>query len=578
MSSRKSFKVRVGSGSVVTVSEKDYVAAGGEAAIYRSADGQSGYRIYHDPTKAMPLGKLQELQKLTHPNVIRPLEILYDPVSGSVLGEMMKFLNDTYPLCKLFTRSFKLSNGVSETMIMELVKAMQLECEQVHQDRCLIVDFNEMNVLVGADLVTPYIIDTGSFQTPSFPATAIMASVRDPKASVGSGYKPTEMSDWFSWAILAFQLYVNIHPFKGSHPNYAPAQWDKRMEDCASVFDTGVRLPTVCNPLSVIPPRHLNYFKAVFQKGERSKPPLPDGIAPQQVPNEMVIIQGSQKFAVSQVTSYDSDLLFRINYCGSEWAVTKTSIYFGSTPHKRTEKFSRLMLCPAADGTPIAIGSSKGDTSVMATLAKDPTVPVFKTRSKSGKFFIRNNALYTMWSGKLLETTFRSLGGKIIGVEKPVENVAENSAVMYNGVILQVLLGRTWLAIPYQIGKSSSIPVPELDGYRIIGARCERNVCVVLSETSGKYYRHAIIFSDTLFREYTIRETPDVSYDEINMTVKDNGVCILLRDANSIEVFKDNTQMVQVSDPPFDSSMRLFSHSGQVFFANRNAVFTVSLR
>ena len=54
-------KIKIGSnGGLVTITDKHYKAAGGEAAIY--VHNGMAYKLYHDPVKKMlPLQKMKEL-------------------------------------------------------------------------------------------------------------------------------------------------------------------------------------------------------------------------------------------------------------------------------------------------------------------------------------------------------------------------------------------------------------------------------------------------------------------------------------------------------------------------------------
>ena len=53
-------KIKVGSGGIVTLNDKCYLAAGGEGEIY--VNSGMAYKLYHDPaTKMLPLKKMQEL-------------------------------------------------------------------------------------------------------------------------------------------------------------------------------------------------------------------------------------------------------------------------------------------------------------------------------------------------------------------------------------------------------------------------------------------------------------------------------------------------------------------------------------
>jgi DNA-binding helix-hairpin-helix protein with protein kinase domain len=128
----------------------------------------------------------------------------------------MRYVDRTYALCQVFPGSFRTRHGFSTDAALRLVRRLQEGVRTVHSHGILIVDLNEMNFLVSDSFGEIYFIDVDSYQTPSFPATALMESVRDRHAK-----RFSTSTDWFSFAIVSFQMFVGIHPFKGT---YAPLQ------------------------------------------------------------------------------------------------------------------------------------------------------------------------------------------------------------------------------------------------------------------------------------------------------------------------------------------------------------------
>jgi len=561
-------EVVIGGKKMVNLGESPfhYVGAGGQAVIY----GGNGvaFKIYHDPNSMIPVGKIQELMKIRGSNVIRPMELLYDAKGGHPVGYTMKFLEDTYPLCKLFTKSFKADNNLSPSAIVELVKAIQLTLQSIHDDKCLVVDLNELNVLVNSSFVEPFMIDTDSYQTPSYRASAIMDSIRDRLARPGEF---TPLTDWFSFGVIATQLYLNIHPFKGTHPGYLPSELGRRMDDNVSIFEPEVRLPMVCNPFSVVPKRHLEWLKAIFVHKERSIPPPPDGSGPIPVPANFVVVQGTKKFEVRELFALDDDILFRAEFFGVDYFVTRKSVYTGTTRvWDKVSDYRRVVVCPTEEGEfVIAAADDRGKIHFFT-----PNNESIGQVASQGMFH-RNHGVYTINKGHLYENTFLKVGSRTLVRTVAVDNVSEHNAQIYPGLVVQDLLGKVWLTIPYAQGKSCSRPIRELDGYRIIDARCERNICVVIAEKQKNYYRFILTFAPD-FTSYAVRIEVDVGYDSINFTVLENGLCILLSSADELQVFKGDT-VHKFENPPLDVNMRMFAKSGGVFFVNGNSVFAFKM-
>lgn len=554
-------------GHKVIITDKGYLAAGGEAAVYKSTNGLLVYKLYHDPKKAsVILNKIAELKAIQCPDVLVPQDVVYDTASGDPIGYSMEFLPDTDPLCKYFTKSFKIAQKITPSEVKDLVTHLQKILPKIHSARCLVVDLNELNVLVEKNRVSTHVIDTDSFQTPTYPATAIMPSVRDPKAT-----KFSELSDWYSWGILAFQAYINVHPFKGNHPDYSAMDWQLRMRNNVSVFDKKATLPPVCNPFSVIPKNHLAWFEAVFQKGERSVPPLADAVA-LPVPQAIQIVKSSGKFLVDLVHTYDSKIQFHLSYQGLNWVATQTEIYRGtkSTGFKLGTK-DKVRLLPTQDGDMVVVKNS-GTTWAFHDMSGNT---FGSTTSVGGRTFAKNNALYTIAGTKLVETSFFKLGTKIIPKTKELDNLSEISTVMFDGVIIQDLLGEFFITVPYDLGKSKTVKLPELKGHRVLEARSERNVVVVLSEKGGDYWRHVVTFDDA-WKTYTFRLTKVQQYDSINFTIKPNGVGVLVSNIDEVEVFKHD-KVATYNQPPFDASMWLFNHNDNVYFISDSQIFQTKI-
>src|SRR5262249_8003677 len=155
-------------------------------------------------------------------------------------------IQDAQSLCQLFTRAFRERQGVTPDQVIALVQQFQRRVQYVHTQGMLIVDVNEMNFLLDRDLREILFIDVDSYQTPGFPATALMESVRDRHSS-----RFSQNTDWFSWGIVTFQMFVGIHPYKGKHKTLTDL--DARMRANVSVFQSEVAIPKVCYPFAAIP-------------------------------------------------------------------------------------------------------------------------------------------------------------------------------------------------------------------------------------------------------------------------------------------------------------------------------------
>ena len=195
---------------------------------------------------------------------------------------------------------------------------------------------------------------------------------------------------------------------------------------------------------------------------------------------------------------------------------------------------------------------------------------------KTQDIMYKNGKIYTMWSGYVYRNSFRVINGKTIHQTDMISQASEHASTMYEGFVHQDLLGKNYFTIPLD-NKCLNYYIQEIDGFRIIDAKLERNVSVVIGEKKGKYYRFIIVF-DYDKNTYTVRRTDDISYDAINFTVLSKGVCILLIENGQVEIFRDNAQIKVVDNAPFDSSMKLKSFNDKVYFVHENKLFKITMK
>lgn len=569
-------KIRIGSSAIsITLNDQQYVAAGGEAAIYVS--GGTAYKLYHEPAKKMlPVQKIKELSAIVDPHVIIPQDVIFDAKNGEPLGYTMPFIDAAEPLLKYFTKTFKTEHNIDPPMIAALVRLLQCSLSSIHGYKCLVVDLNELNVLVknSTGLLSPLFIDVNSYSTPSFKATAIMDSVRDRRVTsydkTGAlHYAPDELSDWFSWGILSFWLYTNIHPFRGNHPKYKPREKAAQMDDGISIFHKDVRVPPTTNNFGIIPKRHLDWFKAVFERNERSIPPLPDSLAPTPVPTQIVTIKGTDIFEVFEVASCIEPIISVFGFFGINYLVGRSGIYKDGEVLCILKNSTKTLLIQASNGTVLAASLQGAHVAIWDPNKRNDVIGTSVTQHG---MFVHNNALYTTTnSGKLVENTFTVINGKIVQRVTEIENISRLTSVLYDGCVIQDLLGKKYLTVPYAKDKCFSKYLKELDGYRIIDAKSKKHVTVIVAEKGGIFNRFIVIFAHD-HSSFYVRETKDIAYDTINFTVTDTGLCVLLASPTELELFAYCGGVETLPNPPLDSTMRLFSTPGGIFFINGNSI------
>jgi len=549
--------------NIILDDTRDFIARGGQAALY--GKNQYAFKIYHDPAKMIPVKKIQELQNIKPDNVLKPIDIIYDK-RKKPLGYIMTLVKKGHPICKLFTKSFKTANTISSQDIVAIAQKSQMTVADIHSGGFLIVDLNEFNLMISSDFVTPIFLDVDSYQTPTFPANALMESVRDPLVQ---NNQFTAMSDWFSWAIVTFQLYVGIHPYKGSHPNYKRKEWRKRMDEGISVFNKDVSIPSACLPFSVIPKRHLDWFKEIFVNNGRSIPPLPDSMAPVGIITYVSKIIRSGNFKTDEVFSYPDAIVDIFTDFGITYIATTSALYRDSKQVAKKKRKNRTLVL-IVSGKPVII-DHEADTLKLATFDQK-----FNVQESASEIMYKDNRLYSVYVDNLFEHIITDMSGKFIHTKRLVSRILSNQAKIFDGVIIQRSLNASIVILPFETGKCITRTVPELNDYRILNAKAEGNIMVVLGEKNGLYHRLVFVFSND-FSSYDIRLTEDVSYSDINFTVLPDGLCVLVSGDSEIELFKDNSKVKVVDNPPFDSTMKLFNINGRVHYVNGNKVFSATM-
>lgn len=539
----------------ITLTQHDHIATGGQGSVYHK--GKRAFKIYTKPKEVIPVEKIKELHSIKEKNVLIPKEILLSPKTKKPIGYTMQYLKNTEALCKLFTKGFRKNNSIKPEDIKAVVTKIQETVVEIHAAKCLVVDMNEMNFLIDSKFKTPYFIDTDSFQTPSFPATYIMSSIRDRLAK-----KFTELSDWFSFAVISFQLYIGIHPYKGKHPKFKPSEWEKRMDAGISVFDKAVKLPSTCQDMSVIPKAHFKWFESIFVGKDRSIPPPADAIitaAP--VSN---VIQSTADFKIEVLKDY-KDAIRHIDYFdGTRYVVTTKQVVWGNKVVS-IEEGSKVFLLSADGGGARDAWLSDGKLMVRT----DGFTPV-----ETEKVMPANGALYYIQNQSLLEIKTMRVGKTLTAVINKRANVMESSSQLFSGIVFQDLLGTCWVTVPYELGSCLYQAIPELNGHRIISAKYQSGVCYCMVESKGKYDRVRIRF-DFEHSTYDFKSEQDITLDSINFVVLTNGVCVRVVGDDFIEVSR-NGQSRMLINPPIDSSMPLFNDGQQVLFVDGSKLCSIT--
>ena len=555
-------------GSPINLNQNDYVAEGGEGKVY--AHGDIGYKVYHDPAKMLPLGKIRELQAIQNPNVIRPLDVLTDK-KGNPVGYSMRFIRNSWSLSQLFPRSFRDRNQITHTMIHKMVKDLYDLFVDIHKAGILIVDANEMNFLLTNDFQIILAIDADSYQTPHYPATVIMPSIRDWSVH---GLNWTEGSDWFSFACVSFQMFTAIHPFKGKHPK-ADNRLEERMKAGISVLDKDVMVPPVAYDFSVIPKEMMDWYKRVFVHGERSQPPCSGSVFSNGISAKPVQTKGSGLLTVKELYSYDSDIRRFWEKDSKLVVVTENSTWVDR--RQVGPSYSKIYGCAFTSRDVPVLAINENGVLTLYDLDNQVKIPfgfnADEITSYGGRLDISSgNHVY--------EVVLTEASNKIFPSTKSVANILPQSSRLFQGIIMQSMLGTAFVSLLEGSGTNYQINLKELDKSRVVDAKYDNHVLMVIKE-QGTLYDRLVFRFDSDFQHYDVRTVKDIQPSGLNFSVVDTGICACINEDMKLELFSNkmgSSALKEISDPIIPGDAVIGTQNGTVIFSHGNKIFSMKTK
>ncbi len=529
-------------GTVVELADPDWIGEGGEGRVY--AKGGVAYKLYADVSRAVPHQKLRELAAIASPRVIRPERLVFDE-HGVRIGHTMRFLPDAVPLCRLFTRSYRERAGLDDAQLPALVVGLADTLRSVHAAKVVVVDLHESNALVDAAFTAVHLIDADSFATPSFAATAQLDAIRDRHAPVLD-----ERSDWFAFAILAFQLFIGIHPYRGSHPTLKDL--DARMTADASAFDPSVKLPAACFPLSSIPPSWRGWLEAVLQKRHRGPPPDAQH-APPFLFDVDDGIDGTDDVEALPFARLPEAVLSVHDHGARVVVSTARGVYVDG--------------CKALDGRFRAVGCSPGGALVGARIDDRRLVLVTATGTLPGALAADDvtaidGRLVVRSGDRLVEIVLIDVGQRVLATPKVIGFTMPATTWLWPGCAVEQVAGKAWLTSFPRSGARERVRVPALDGRTVVGASADRGVFVAVFANRDRYDR--VVHRVDRHGAVDVRIDEDVEPAEPDLTVLDTGVAVLRLDGQHLAAFGAGSAVRVLNGPPG----RLF-RSGSALLAVR---------
>lgn len=504
------------SGKKVTLTDKDYLAEGGEGRIY--AKNGLAHKICNKP---VDVRKMAELHHLDASYIVRPLEFIYD---GKIpIGYTMNLLDTTkvFPLGQLFTKAFKDREHIGNNDVLNLVKHLKEGFQFVHSKQCLIVDANEFNFMVDRSLRFSYFIDLNSYQTATSNATAIMSSIRDWQSTSFS-----ELTDWFSFGVLTFQMFVGLHPFRsGNHPAVTAKDVEQKLKErCLknlSVLNSSTKYPlNAVQPFSNIPKGYLDWYTAMFEQGKRCVPPN-DFQATIAVLNKVASHIGAIKY--TSITKLDGK--YRGYHDGRAWSDTEII-------DLRTNKRTILPL-------PNTVFADESSFFHEGHEGADQIV---------GQHLKRGEAIY-----KLTKIGPRHFTQKIA-------DCSQHATKVFRGGFVQNWFGSNIFGC-FMDGGIHQVNLAGLKGHKVVEAYHEKGILIVESTFNKETFNSIVqLKTDNYCQTHKTN-----SLNLIIATVKNSGL-LLMKDENGDLLLKMGNSEKIVKDSSLDDVIDIFSFQNNTYF------------
>lgn len=557
-------KYNVTGQGTVTLADQDFIIEGGEGKIY--AKNGVAYKIYTNPQDVISFAKIQELACLNHPHIIRPQALVLDQQHHPV-GYTMQHITNTIALPRFFTQNFKQQQHIQTTDLFSILQTIKETIHFIHQQNCLMVDGNEMNYLVNKDnFKQVYFIDVDSYQTPSFPATALMPSIQDYHTQ---GFN--QLTDWFAFAILACQILLGIHPYKGKHPTLKNLA--ARMQANISIFNKAVSLPHTVGDINQLPDSIKAWFIQLFEQGQRSPPP--DLYYSAQIPAPSTpSLTGNKKLSIQKLHDYPDPITAYYSYHGQQAVLTYKEVYINQDSPQSLPISDSFIIFETNTLTPIIAYTQQQYLSI--------TIPSLqyteKTQLLCDHLFYSDNQLYTIYKDKLNLIRFTATAKRyIVSIAKSWQ-IMPHALKIYDQLLYQQVLGMPYLLLPYGSNACAQCAIPELKPYKIIQGQHENGVVSLIGYQQGRY-DHILLRFDTHYQHYQCHIDKDKECLENNVITLDNHTIILIPEDEQLTIkHRDHNIEKQVHDPVIHTQMHLIHEGINVYFYTSHSLYRMTMQ
>jgi len=492
----------------ILLADNRLIGKGGQGSVYKINMMDPSYnridtmavKIFDPSCKSIPtLEKIRLIHNAIpqpYNNIIAPMGYITEQKTSKFLGYFMPFVENTIPIVTIFPKIAKTRNNITPDIVNNMVLQMKGMIDQCHSSGIIVVDFNEYNLLVDkSEYKELVMIDLDGCAIDKFPGIAIMESIRDRQAK-----SFTKESDWFSFAVIAFQLYTGIHPFRGtdtSHSVKSQPDLDSRMKNQISVFNSKVTVPKFIHEFSdIIPANYIEWFKSVFTNGYRLAPPVnfKDIIIND---NNMQIIQHSGDLKIKVRIAVESEIISCGTIGNFDIIQTTKGIHLDRQYIEDIAPYAIIKPLYTDDSFDVIAGirtfilHDSRPRIFSITTTRDVTIDtipsLMESITNSSEFSGYNDVVWVLSAGNN-KNIFRIAhqGSTRTPMLTQAEPVHQNSR-MFKGCLIQFVMGVHYVLF-LNSESMHGYYLHSLKDYRIIDAERQDNVLMVIAEKDGNMF------------------------------------------------------------------------------------------
>ena len=258
------------SGERIKIDPNDAYASGGEGSVFIDPDDPKKLiKLYEFPTKEHDRKLRAFIDKhFVFPKFVAAPETLEFNRNGEVIGYTMNFIKGAKSFRDLSNKGFRLRQKINNKKVVALHLNDAKVLEAIHQQKIVVGDRNDQNVLFSG--LNSYYIDFDSVQFDNWPCPVATESFLDPALyGLDLTRKPVFLPqhDWYSYAVMLFKSLLVVHPYDGTHPKVDGLT--NRALKRITVFDRSVIYPVVGLPPDLLSDDLLHVFNKYFKDGWR---------------------------------------------------------------------------------------------------------------------------------------------------------------------------------------------------------------------------------------------------------------------------------------------------------------------